>query len=133
MSEIVRLNLGRDIKDEALSLLWNIKAHECFFNSFCHNQQANQIGKLSKEKFLYDLYTEALGRDYGFLFIFKDRHGNPRMNFSREYDGAFIKYEPALALDLYEHTYFLDYGFDKKRFLKNVVMYLDLSSLDNRE
>ncbi len=131
MKEIVRLNLSREIKDEALSLMWYIKAHECFFDSFCHNQSAKEVGHLSKEKFIYDIYSEALGRDHGFIFIYKDRQGKPHMTFSEGNDGAFIKYNPVLALDLYEHTYFLDYGFDKKRFLKNAIMYLDTSSLDN--
>lgn len=135
MSEIVRLSINRDIKDEAISLLWYIKAHECFFNSFCYNQSMGDGGmkhSLSKEKNIYEIYTEALSHDYGFLFVYPDRQGNPRIVFAEKSDGAFIKYEPYLAIDLYEHTYFLDYGFDKKQFLKNSLIYLDISSLDNR-
>ncbi|MBQ8414224.1 MAG: hypothetical protein IJX58_03140 [Clostridia bacterium] len=135
-TELVRLNINRDVKDEAISQLWYIKAHECFFSSFTE-QQTDNVNVLkhysSKEKLLYDLYTEALERDHCFLFIYTDRNGTPRWIFSDKSDGSFIRYEPILAIDLYEHVYFLDYGFDKKHFLRNALSHLKLSSLDKEK
>ncbi len=134
IGDLVRLNIDRDVKDEAISRLWYIKAHECFFNSFADRPTGgDRLLKmyLSKEKFLYELYTEAVEREHGFMFIYLDRQGMPRWIFSEKSDGAFIRYEPILALDLYEHSYFLDYGFEKKKFLRNALMYLNIASLDN--
>ncbi len=133
--ELVRLNIDRDAKDEAISLLFYIKAHECFFDSFADRQgiAGEQGGYPAREKFLYDLYSEAIKRDHCFLFIFRDRHGSYKWTFSDGDDGAFIRYEPLLAIDLYEHSYFLDYGFEKKMYLRNALAYLRLSALDNRD
>lgn len=135
ISQIVRLNINREIKDEAISRLWYIKAHECFFNSFCNIPSMSdnvQEHYKSREKFVFDLYTDAVEAHHGFLFVYLDRQGVPKWIFADKYDGAFIRYEPILALDLYEHAYFLDYGFEKKLFLRNALMYLNLASLDNR-
>lgn len=133
INEITRLNIDRGVKDEAISLLWYIKSHECFFDSFSINQNMVNISRISAEKLLYEIYTEAMKMDHGFLFITLDKHRTPRLMFSDGNDGAFIKYKPILALDLYEHTYFFDYGFDKRRFLQNAIKYLNISSLDKME
>ena len=131
---IVRMKIKREIKDEALSLLWYIKSHECFFDSFTDRQQKG--GKLTKhyssrDKFLYDLFVEAKEREYGFLFVYLDKYGIPRCRFSTATDGAFINYEPILALDLYEHAYFNDYGFNRDRYLRSALEYLDLERLNS--
>ena len=133
INEITRLNIDRAVKDDAIAILWYIKSHECFFDSFTNNQFTGKFSRLSAEKLLYEVYTEAMEKEHGFLFISLDKQGIPRITFSDRNDGSFIKYEPILALDLYEHTYFLDYGFDKRRFLQNAIKYLNISSLDKRE
>ncbi len=141
MSQIIRSSLPRDVKDEALRLHWYIKAHECFFDSFCEAPlKCEAINKhySSRERFVYDLFLEATKREYGFLFVYIDR-GVPRVSFATPEDKAFIKFEPILALDLYEHTYFADYGFEKNRFLRSALMYFDTGRLrqdiclDNKE
>ena len=132
-AEIVRMNIKRDLKDEALSLLWYIKAHERFFDSFCDRQQrAERLSGhyLSREKFLYNLFLEAKEREAGFLFIYLDKYSIPRYSFSTVNDGAFIIYEPILAVDLYEHAYFNDYGFKRDRYLRSALEYLDLERLN---
>ena len=131
MSNIMRLNIDRDVKDEALSLMWNIQSHECFFDSFDIKQSNVNPTNISKERLLYEIYTEAMKRDYGFIYIFSQKQSGVHMIFSDKNDGAIIKNKPLLALDLYEHAYFLDYGFNKKRFLQNALPYLRLSALDN--
>ncbi len=132
MAQICRSNLKSAVKDEALDLMWYIRSHECFFDSFCENQQRNMLilkHFSSLEKYIYDIYTEAKGYNHGFLYMFIDKLGIPRTHYSDRYDGAFVKYKPCLAIDLYEHTYFSDYGFDRERFLKNALTHLDVSKL----
>ena len=75
--------------------------------------------------------AEAKEREYGFLFVYLDKYGIPRCRFSTATDGAFINYEPILALDLYEHAYFNDYGFNRDRYLRSALEYLDLERLNS--
>lgn len=140
MTQIIRSGLNRDIKEEALTLHWYIKAHECFFNSFCDAPKRSEIINKrfsSRERFVYDMYLEAMKREYGFLFVYLDR-GAPKIAFSTADDKIFMRFDPLLALDLYEHTYFADYGFAKDKFLRSALTYFDTgritlnSHLDNR-
>lgn len=133
MWQIIRSGLGREVKEEALGLHWYIRAHECFFNSFTEAPKRSElINKYysSRERFVYDLYLEAMKKEYGFLFVYIDR-GVPKRVFATAYDRALIKFSPILALDLYEHTYFSDYGFSKDRFLRAALMYFDTARLDD--
>lgn len=133
MWQIIRSGLGREVKEEALGLHWYIRAHECFFNSFTEVPKRSElINKYysSRERFVYDLYLEAMKKEYGFLFVYIDR-GVPKTVFATAFDRALIKFSPILALDLYEHTYFSDYGFSKDRFLRAALMYFDTARLDD--
>lgn len=132
MSEICRLGFPREVKDEALELLWKIKSHQCFFHSFSETpgrSEALNRTYSSGEKFLYELYLEAMKREYGFLYVYQER-GTIKMEFMTEFDKTFLKINPLLALDLYEHTYFSDYGFAKDKFVRNALMYFDTSKLN---
>lgn len=132
MADVGRLGINRKIRDEALEILWLIKSHELFFNSFTKNPiWSDDIRKhnSSRERFVYDLLIETKGRDSGFLYVYPDRQKRLLTVYTDRFDGAFIKYEPRLCLDLYEHTYFVDYGFKKERFLRNALMYLDTGRL----
>ena len=79
----------------------------------------------------YNMYCDAISREGCFLFVYVDKNGIPKWSFSKEGNGEFVLFQPILSIDLYEHTYFLDYGFDKKRFIRTAISYLDISSLDN--
>ena len=132
ISEVFKSNFGKEEKTEALTLLWQIKSHELFFKSFSEAPRWNDEMKKhfsSRDKFLYDILCEANDVSGGFLYVYKDRQQNIRIIFADEYDGAFVKYEPMLCLDLYEHTYFADYGFNKEKFLKNALAYFDTGRL----
>ena len=132
LSEILKMSLNKNIKEEAIELLWQIKSHELFFYSFVENPlSTDKIRKenVSKERFLYDIMTYAQDKDYGFLYVYKDKQNNIVNLFTDHYDGAFAKYQPILCIDLYEHTYFLDYRFKKDKFLRNALAYFDLGRL----
>ena len=132
LSEIIKLDLNKDIKTEAINLLWYIKTHELFFDSFSEEQKrCKSVERYSgsAQSFGYYIYTEAMKYNIGFLFVYLNCKGRPVARYSDGFDGAFVKYEPRLVIDLYEHAYFADYGFKKDKFLSSAICRLDLSKL----
>ena len=125
---ILKMRIGREEKEEAIKLLTYIKSHECFFSSFTDSPKIIKCGALSSEKIAYEIFTEAKDKDYGFIYIYKDKE-QIKTYYSREGYGAFYRITPILTLDLYEHTYFSDYGFNKNAFLKGAIAHLDFSKL----
>ena len=131
LSEIWRKLPRFDIKNEAISLLSEIKAHEIFFNSFSKKRVRSQ--KLislygSEDAFIYELFLAVKETKSGFLYVYC---GN-KIRYEICPDGGFFfKAElPTIAVDLFEHTYFKDYAFDRKRYIESALAYLDLSKFD---
>lgn len=128
ISDIQRMKL-RD-KDEIISLRCNAKCHELFFNSFGkENQTSMRIRESygSEAGFLYEIYAEAKNVESGFAFI-TVRRGRPEVLFGG-YTMLMKLCEPLLVLDLCEHAYFLDYGFDKEEYVRSMLPYLNLNKL----
>ena len=109
------MRIGSQIKREENDIVKEIRAHELFFDSFCQEQRAGH----DRER--YEIYCRSLEREYGFIYIYNDRGIKTRFDLP--------SVEKCLCIDLYEHCYFLDYGFKKDKFLKNCIGYLDLSRL----
>lgn len=131
INEINRLPLERKAKEEALVLHWAIKSHECFFDSFSEMPgRSEMIDKhySSRDSFIYNLYTEGMKSGCGFLYVYVNR-SVPKTLFLNEFDMSFLRIKPILTLDLFEHTYFLDYGFAKDRFLRSALSYLNTGKL----
>lgn len=132
---IYNQNLPKQDKNEAINLLCDIKSHEIFFNSFSNVVPVcKHIKKFysSAEKLIYDVYVLAKNNCTGFVYLCIDRKGALTIEYRRDASDIFIKYDPVLALDLCEHTYFKDYGFNKDRYLKNALRYFNLKLLDDR-
>lgn len=133
IAEIKNANIDRKAKGEALWLKKYVKSHELFFNSFSLNGgRCEKIKKYysSREGFIYEIFRVAREMDSGFLFVHIDGKRGPKIDFSSDLSAPFTKYEPNLALDLYEHTYFADYGFLKDKFLKNALSYFNIEAID---
>ena len=126
------MGINRKIKDEALQLLWHIKSHDLFFNSF--NEIVvwpDEIRKNngSRESFIYSLLMLANEKNSGYIYVYPDRQKKITLSYADHFDGAFVKYEPRLCIDIFEHTYFNDYGFKKEKFLHGSLAYLDTNKL----
>ena len=120
---------------EARRLFDSIKSHEIFFDSFSEQKSpCTMIRKQfsSEEGLKYEVYDQIKDREYGYAYVNVNEKGKIYINIS---DDGLIKYRgvPIVAIDLYEHVYFLDYGFDKKHFLRNALSHLKLSSLDKEK
>lgn len=131
IGEICRLSIDRTARAEAMWLMWYIESHGCFFDSFSLSPEKTEIiskSYSSREKFLYEIYLEAMKREHGFLYIYLDK-GTPKIMFEAEPNIAFFKVKPMLCLDLYEHTYFSDYIFGKDKFVRSALSYLNTGKL----
>ena len=117
-----------DIKDEAMRLSSEIAAHEIYFCSFSnkrHRSAAVRKKYGTEDTFLYELFRSAKEAQSGFLYVYADA------SYQVCRDGGFyFKGElPVLAVDLFEHAYFSDYSFDRKRYLEAATSHLDLSKI----
>ena len=137
VSELMRLGRGYDrglVKD-AVELLSEIKLHEVYFSSFgdAAGRRCPELGsKISLPSLFYEISRCAMGMRYGFVSLAM-AGGDITVNCSEKNEEHFIKGEPRLAIDLCEHAYFIEYGFDKERYLGGCLRHLDLSRLKNDE
>lgn len=131
LGEAKRLRGDRSLREELCSLLWCINSHEAYFDSFRVNPYVDPRKKSISEKLLYDIYSLGMNRDYGFICISAEGD-NVKLSFSDGNNWLDNFDDKILCLDLYEHAYFLDYGFNKDKYLKNAISHLDIGRvLDN--
>ncbi len=132
IKDVKWLKIKKEDKRQAEELLGNILAHELYFNSFSHEvRQSRCVSALfgSEASFLYEVYLDLKEQPSGFLLIYKES-GAIKYVTSDEPWVYFIRIAPLLAVDLYEHAYFLDWGFDRDGYIKGALSRLDLSKLD---
>ena len=129
--ELCRARLG-NARDEILTVARDTYLHEIYFDSF---GKGGEIAECIKPQyhttasFLYELERAAMSEDGGFLIVTRGQRG---VDFSHNTSfAAPMRYEPCLAIDLAEHAYFLDYGFDKLAYVRAALSRLRLSKLDN--
>ncbi len=106
-----------------------IRAHELYFSSFRRERmrcERVRRGFGSENAFTYALKEYADGRAADFLYIFPIRR-YPYVGYSTDERDA---YRAVLSIDLCEHAYFLDYGFERDSYLHAALSHLDLSVLD---
>lgn len=116
-TDIFKLRLAKSDRYDALRLLSEIALHEIFFSSFCdraHIRSDVLISRYGSEAACFDvLYRLSRDATHGFLVIFE----NGDATVVTEYPGVFRRSPPVLAIDLCEHAYFLDYTFDRERYI----------------
>ena len=103
-----------------------------FFVSFSHSPYpaADAVRRAygSEANFLNEVYKQAMSLPYGFL-LFYSFGGRIVVRECTDLCSAYYRSAPVLALDVCEHVYFSDYGFDKERYLLAALPYLDLTRL----
>ncbi len=131
IKEISKMKCGRELKNQILCKKAEIKLHEIYFNSFGEPyQNSSEISKVynSPAEFIYVLCQTAIKTNSGFLVIY-ERRGEVGIYSGDDYVGILINSKPLLAIDLCEHAYFYDYGFDREEYIKNAASRLDLKKL----
>ncbi len=132
IGEIPRMRIPDSDKRELCRLKREIIAHEVYFSSFGRkNPRARESSEFfgREAELLYRLYREALSADGGFLLLLTDKRGGLRHISGREALLEIYDEPPRLAVDLCEHAYFSDYGFEYGDYLKSALVHLDLGKL----
>lgn len=132
MSELPKVRCSRDELRDILKVLPEKELHEICFSSFSDKKNPSsarvreQFG--TEGAFLNRLFRLGMSLDHGFVVV--NRKGNRLDSLAlNDYAAAFTLGSPILAIDVCEHAYFLDYGFDKPTYLVNALSFLDLSKI----
>lgn len=130
--DIMRSGLSSRDKTEAVKLLVERELHNVYFSSFCdlrfsHSPfVADAYG--SESAFLNEIFRLAMSLRYGFVLVHSNGE-NISLSTIGDYENAQRFHRPLLAIDVCEHAYFMDYAFDKERYLMNALPYLDIAKL----
>ena len=134
MTEIFYRKLPKDAKSELIILKKGILSHKLYFSSFTNENSNLEFPKnsnMSVAELKYELYKSAIDSDSGFLFV-GIRGKNPEIYTEKSKFALFASEIPLLAVDLCEHSYFLDYRFDRDKYLTGAINHLDFSILVKR-
>ncbi len=134
INDIARQKLNRKDKEDALTLLGEIKAHEIFFASFGKNTYVpcpcvrQRFG--SEAALMNELYKCARDLRCGYAAVCLSRR---EINVVGAEEGRTLYDfgEPVLVVDVCEHAYFTDYGFDKEAYLYRAIPYLDFTKVSD--
>ena len=131
-AELLRMRLSRRDYNDIFALLPEIELHEVYFSSFSDKKNSSSLAVRSRYgsegALLNELYRLGMALDHGFLVV--NRRGERIESLAlNDYAAAFTLGSPILAIDVCEHAYFLDYGFDKPTYLVNALSFLDLSKI----
>ena len=119
------MKLGRETKLE-------IELHELFFSSFFEKNMKAKLpfyNNSSQAGFLYEAEREAVLGDGLFLIICKSNKGVICKSLIRTY-AEFPESKPLLCIDLCEHSYFSDYSFDKRRYVREALLHLNFNKMN---
>lgn len=125
----------RELKRDLYYYGFAVYAHEMFFNSLTEFSSGYTCPKerfgskirenwSSYDSFLYDFTETALKmRGPGFVWAALDCSGGRLLILSNSgYEAFDIKrYIPLFCIDMFEHSYYIDYYFDREKYLKNCL------------
>ena len=132
-NEILLMKLSKAEQRDILALLPELELHRLYFESF--DKQKNSMSACvraqfgSEAAFLNTIYRCASQLEYGFVTV-NIQSGKIECITVRNFVECFTHGAPVLAIDICEHAYFRDYGFDKHSYLVNALSYLKLNAID---
>jgi len=109
------------LKREELIATNSMILHECYFDSLggdgrlsagdLHDQLAQDFGSLERWRVEFTAMGKALGGGSGWVLLVWSDRGNRLVNqWAADHTHALAGATPILALDMYEHSYHIDYG-----------------------
>lgn len=129
-------------RDKILFNLGGVTNHELYFNSMSNKGNNKPIGKIedeiNKEYGSYDNFVKEFkdralnltGSGYTFLVINKDKKLQI-INMSNQESPYLYNMIPIIALDMWEHAYYLDYQNNKKEYIDAFFKIIDFNKINN--
>lgn len=132
VKDIFRMKLDARDRRDALLLLPEIRLHDVYFSSFSKTRFSHSAliteSYGNEAAFLNEVYRICMSIRYGFVCIFLVG-GRVAVQGFEGFEDVFRFADPLLAVDVCEHAYFMDYGFDKERYLICALPYLDITKI----
>lgn len=130
----------RELKVEASFALGGVKNHEIYFGHLGRGEMSKPAGKLlsvikrdfgSFEKWEEDLKASGMAAR-GWVWLAYDWDVRMFFNFIGDSQNTFPVWNasPILALDTYEHAYFIDYGVDRKSYIEAFMRNLNWDEIE---
>ena len=115
-------------KERIVALYNELRLHEIFFNSFRTEgeEYPNGFSPTELSTLRYRLYDTCMSAKGGFVIL--KRHGK---EIRVEHVSNFETSDAELAIDMCEHAYFLDFGFDKTSYIVSLIPKLRMSRLSS--
>ena len=131
-----------NIRGEILYYLSSILNHNLFFYNISNKKITEPIGLIKKDinkyfttydNFKKEFKTKALNlKGSGYTFLVRDDNGELKIiNTSNEDSPYYYGYTPIICLDLWEHSYFLDYYDNKNTYIDNFFKVIDFNKINN--
>ena len=129
------------VRDDILFNLGGVINHELYFDSMSGDKNTLPVGKLAidKEFGSFDKFKEQFiktanqltGSGYTFLVINKAKKLEI-LNFSNQDTPYYYGLIPILALDLWEHAYYLKYLNNRSEYINNFFQIIDFAKVNSR-
>ena len=130
-----------NIRGEILYYLSSILNHNLYFYNISNNKYLEPDGLIGKDinkyfgnynNFKQEFTNKALNlKGSGYTFLVRDNIGTLKIiNTSNEDSPYYYDYEPIIGLDLWEHSYFLDYYNDKNTYIANFFKIIDFNKIN---
>ncbi len=132
LKELKNMRLGND-KMNIIDLKSRIMCHEIFFDSFGKPYQSSKVIRdkyRTEANFLYEVYDKGRNLNCGYIVLYTYKN-KLDIYYGREITEFFLKTTPILIVDMYEHAYFSDYGFERESYLEKALSYWNLAKVDN--
>ena len=131
-----------NIRGEILYYLSSILNHNLFFYNVSNKKITEPIGLIKKDinkyfttydNFKKEFKTKALNlKGSGYTFLVRDDNGELKIiNTSNEDSPYYYGYIPIICLDLWEHSYILDYYDNKNTYIDNFFKVIDFNKINN--
>ncbi len=128
-----------NVRDDILFNLGGVVNHELYFSSLGKNEINGKLEQKIKEKYgSFDNFKEEFIKKAnqlvgsGYTFLVMDKNGDLNiMNMSNQESPYIYGMIPILALDLWEHAYYLDYQSNRSLYIKNFFQIIDFEQVNN--
>ena len=122
--------IDKDYKEDILYLKRYLMLPSVYFSSFSEKRRApNTLLRYfsSRESFAYECLTAMRPARHGFLCLYKT-NGAPGISILHA-ESQNLFWPPTLCIEISEHAYFLDYLFDREKYFKSCLEFLNVSAL----